>query len=629
MIRGLVWAALAALLCGGTLSGETNGDQNPDGARPVIQGLSGKVGGLSVAVEAPSKVALLPPDPASKDIDLKRMAGWAMNYLIRTPRPELNFEPVFQCHPLKCPPVPAGHDVVVPCDTDARMNWEWYYMRDVSGSKAGRDVETAFHKRLLEYVQDDGTVLAPPGAYNEADINKVYQKEDYVYHVWGATKILYALAEDFRRTANPESKAVARKIMLRLRKVAVFPVPDKCYLPAGMGALKQDGSAIPNSWNKVPAPLVEALLHDYLATGDQEALDFARAYAEGIMAGIQPGGIQIGADGNFGGGHGHGTLHALWGIAHLGVLTGEGRYTEFAKRSFDWMLTQGTGTGWFPAAPDWATNCNETCCISDMITLASLIARDGHPEYFDYVERFFRNYISNLQFIVTPEFETYYRKLNQSAGEESIRKGLEELRKFQGGIVGGSGLNDYENVLQGNASGFEMFGCCAPEGMRAIYTTWSNVIDRLPDSKLGPGGVYVNLALNRDSKLGRVVSFFPDQGRITVKARVKEEFFLRPPHWAPRDEVRAFVGGKSVPVKWSGAYVRFDGIKPGDELTITYPLLAFTQEVEGLWKKTPGLKMKFNWLGNMVVSSEPAPTNTPLFTGRPRQLPDPPEAAGK
>ena len=57
-----------------------------------------------------------------------------MNYLICTPRPELDYEPVFQCHPLRCPPIPAGHDVVVPCDTDARMNWEWYYMREVSGS---------------------------------------------------------------------------------------------------------------------------------------------------------------------------------------------------------------------------------------------------------------------------------------------------------------------------------------------------------------------------------------------------------------------------------------------------------------------------------------------------------------
>jgi hypothetical protein len=293
------------------------------------------------------------------------------------------------------------------------------------------------------------------------------------------------------------------------------------------------------------------------------------------------------------------------------------------------MLTQGTGTGWFPAAPEYATDCSETCCISDMITHAFFIACSGHPEYFDYAERYFRNYIHNLQFIVTPEFEEHYNRLHAAAGPAAIRQGLEELRKFQGGIVGGSGLNDYENILLGGTSGFAMFGCCAPEGMRATHTVWSQIIDRRPESRLGPAGVYVHLALSRESRWGRVHSFFPDQGRLTVKAAFRDTFFIRPPHWAPRDAVRAFVGGRSVGVTWSGAYVRFDGVAPGDVLTIAYPLLAFTHRVEGLWKKAPDLRMTFRWLGNMVVSCDPPPTETPLFTGRPRRLPDPPAFAAE
>ncbi len=594
-------------------------------AAPAITGLTGQVTNVRVIVAAPQTIAPLSADVPVHDVDLQRMAAWAMNYLIRTPNKDWNYEPVFQCHPLRCPPVPQIRDVVVPCDTDARMNWEWYYMRDVSGSSAGKDIEAGFHKRMLSYVQDDGTVLCPPGCYNEGDINKVYQKSDYVYHVWGATKILLALSEDYRRTGNKQSKAVARKIMLRLKKAAVYPTPDKCYLPAGMGPLRQDGTMLPNGWNKQPAPLVESLVNYFLATGDEEALDFAKAYAEGIMAGIQPGGIHIGANGDFGGGHGHATLHALWGIADLGVLTGQARYVDFAKKSWDWMLSQGTGTGWFPAAPIWADNCNETCCISDMLSIAALIGRSGHSEYFDYVERYLRNYISNLQFIVTPEFEAYYRRINAAAGKENIDKGLQALRKFQGGVIGGSGLNDYENQLMGGVSGFEMFGCCAPEGMRSIYTSWKNVIDRLPRSALGPSGVYVNMSLGRESKWGRVVSFYPDAGRLTVKAGVKDRFFLRPPQWAPREEVRAFVGAKSVPVKWSGAYVRFDKVAPGDEVTITYPLIGFSHEVAGLWKEYPKMKMTFEWLGNSVISSDPPSAATALFGGKPRLLPAPPD----
>jgi hypothetical protein len=260
-----------------------------------------------------------------------------------------------------------------------------------------------------------------------------------------------------------------------------------------------------------------------------------------------------------------------------------------------------------------------------MMSVASLIARAGNPEYFDYVERYMRNYISNLQFIVTPEFEAYYRRINSAAGEENIARGLVELRKFQGGIIGGSGLNDYENELLGGVSGFEMFGCCAPEGMRAIYTTWTNTIDRLPDSPLGPAGVYVNMSFSRDSKWGRVVSFMPERGRLTVKASTEDRYFLRVPHWAPRDQVHAFIGAKLVAPNWSGSYVRFDA-KPGDELTISYPLVEFTHQVEGLWSScAPNLRMTFKWRGNMVVSADPPATKTPLFTGKPRVLPPVPE----
>ena len=78
------------------------------------------------------------------------------------------------------------------------------------------------------------------------------------------------------------------------------------------------------------------------------------------------------------------------------------------------------------------------------------------------------------------------------------------------------------------------------------------------------------------------------------------------------------------PVVWSGDYVRFEA-SPGDELSITYPLLAFTQRVGGLWKScAPNLVVTYFWRGNMVVGSDPAATKTALFIGRPRKLPPPP-----
>jgi hypothetical protein len=260
-----------------------------------------------------------------------------------------------------------------------------------------------------------------------------------------------------------------------------------------------------------------------------------------------------------------------------------------------------------------------------MISIAVLIAQSGRPEYFDFAERYLRNYISTLQFFVTPEFETYYRARNKGAGDAQLQKGPETLRKFQGGIIGGSGLNDFENDLLGGASGFEMFGCCAPEGMRAIHMAWINTIDHYEKSPLGTAGVYVNSSFSRDSKWSRVVSFLPEQGRLTVKAAVEDAFFLRPPHWASHEAVRTFVGTRRIAPVWSGNYVRFDA-RPGEELTITYPLVGFTHEVEGLWPSaTPQLHISFQWLGNTVVGATPAPKRTPLFARTGRLLPPPPK----
>jgi hypothetical protein len=163
--------SLAGLLAGCAFPCEARADDSTPASGnapvPTIKGLTGEISDVRTVVEHSPAIADLSAGMPHSDIDLKRMAEWSMHYLARTPRMEFDYEPVFQCFPLRCPPVPKGRDVVVPCDTDARMNWEWYYMREVSGSQADKDIEEAFHKRLLAYVQEDGTVLSHPGCFKD------------------------------------------------------------------------------------------------------------------------------------------------------------------------------------------------------------------------------------------------------------------------------------------------------------------------------------------------------------------------------------------------------------------------------------------------------------------------------
>jgi hypothetical protein len=402
-----------------------------------------------------------------------------------------------------------------------------------------------------------------------------------------------------------------------------------CWFASGMGPMREDGTPVPNGWNHVPAPVVISLVELWKATGDPEALAFAKAYAEGILTGAQPGGVRFGADGSFPT-HSHATMHALWGVAELGLAIGEPRYVDFVRRAWEWMRARGTGTGWFPALPD---NCNETCCLSDMMSVAAALARAGVPERWDDVERWFRDHVATQQFFVTPDFRAYYRSLHAGRDPAKVEAALAELEKFQGGILGGSGLDELENGLLGGVSGFCMFGCCAPEGMRAIHTAWSGTLEKRGDS------IFVNMGLNVSARWGRVVSFMPDEGRMTYVVSEEAaglEVRMRPPHWAAKGAARAFRGASRIAPEWDGAYALFRDAKAGEELTLTWPLIGFTHEVGGLWRRTaPELVMRFEWKGNLVVDAAPVggrgegsrypAARTRIFSGSPALTPDPPD----
>lgn len=577
----------------------------------------GRIKGLTGYV---SDASILPmPDcpPATGDISIKLMAEWAFNYLIRSPKPEYNYQPVFQVFPLRYPSVREGDDPVVNCDTDARMDWEWYYMRDIVGDSRGADIENKFHARMRAYINADGLAIAHGGCYREDLEDAVYSEEDNIIHVWGTTKILNSLAEDYLRTQNPERLELATRIVRGLKKLFIWGDEQGepwCYAPNGMGPVDLGGKPSKNSWGTQPDPVVGPLIRFWQASGDSSALLFARAAANGIMWGKLPGGLKFSPDGSFrhGDGHGaehptldgagkvghsHATLHAVWGVGELGLVVGDENYIEFAKRSFDWMLSRGTGTGWFPAMPD---NCNETCTVSDMISIAALLGRADYSEYFDYAERYFRNYIVNLQFILTDEMREYYRRAHADRAPDEIEFQLNLLNRIQGAIIGGSGINDYENNLLGRVSGFCIFGCCAPEGMRAIHTIWRNTAVMERD------GLHVNMAFNVDNSAATVTSLLPLCGGMKVKPKHPGLVHLRVAHWANKADVLVKCSGDAVSPRWEGDYAVFDA-KVGDEITVMWPLITFTHRAQVWNVSAPDLAVTFEWEGNRAVSVNPSP----------------------
>lgn len=589
----------------------------------MIPGIPGPVLDFEI-LPAPDQVRSASTDQPAGDIDIPGMARWAMNYLLRSPRPELNYQPVFGCCPRGCPPMPDGYDPIVDGDTDSRMDWEFYYMRQISGATEGRRIEEAFHNRVRGYLGEHDICWTQPGCYLSDNI----PADSKIGNVWATTKLLKSLSISYAQSHDPAEKELARRVFVGLRSLA-FRNGRYAWFPAGFGPVGQDLNPIVLNWaSTAPCPAPEACVSYWEACGDEEALELAIACAESIidrdpelpLTGIEPDGTFIG--------HTHTTLHAMWGIAHLGVVTGNARYMEFARRIYQFMEHHGTGTGWIHEGtgpePFSGNNCSETCTTSDVVSLVSYLARSApfmgeeYAAYYDHLERYFRNHIAPCQFFITPEFEAYYRETHKAMPAETVEAGLASLRRVEGGILAGVGINDYLNDIPGDErTSFIMVGCCAPEGMRGIYTTWSNIV-RVEQAG-GAKTVYVNMCLPIETPSARVISYLPETGRMTVIAREPADFRLRPPAWVPKSEVKAWLGETEVEARWDGAYIAFDGARPGDELTITYPLATYRQQVSIF--DDPNLVATFTWQGITAVHVDPPGERFPMHTGRKPILP--------
>jgi hypothetical protein len=333
--------------------------------------------------------------------------------------------------------------------------------------------------------------------------------------------------------------------------------------------------------------------------GDPEALVFAEAMTEGFFADLQPGHLRK-RDGHIAG-HSHTQMHAIRGVAQLGALTQNWRYLDWAKTAYDFAYITGFDTGWIPelqGSPDHRDH-SETCLVADMLEIAVWLARAGQPQFWDRVDRTVRNYLVPAQFSLTPEFLTFWREINSDKSVVELECGLAGLRELEGGFLSSIAAND--RVIQahpgqshpglmdfrGQHISVEMAGCCPPSGMRAIHLAWTNTVLRTGL------GVMVNLAFDRDAPEAEVTTEMPRRGRLRVTAKMASDFFLRPPSWAPRDQVKAWRDGRELELLWGGPahdYLRFPAAQAGETLEVTWPLVRFVQRVAQRYEEAISLK---------------------------------------
>lgn len=556
---------------------------------------------------------------STDEVDMVKMAEQALNYLANNPRPDRDYECRFSFFlfndPILVPLVPSTRDLDDPVtlgDTESRMDYAFIMMREMAGGEKGRAAQEGIRRRIMKYLRDDGLCWVIPYCASP-DTDKEYAM------AWTTGKLLYSLSHQYRLTGEEHYRKLARKLFEGLRGMASWHT-GRAFYQHGAQAWHPDGCA--RGYEGHYPWVVEPVLTYFESTGDQEAFDFGLAMGEGMVCDLQPGHLR--RSNGFIGGHTHANMHTVIGVAHLGALTRDPRYIEWARVAYDHIRFRGLETGWVQEMNDlefeplWLPHTlhSETCLVGDMVAIGVYLAQSGYTSYWDHVERTVRNYLKPTQFKVTPQLEEIYHRLHPDNARANA--GLKAMRELEGGFISSPVPNDWAFSVPKDWSHHGMFGperlvldmmgCCPPEGMRGLHTAWSKAVVETPEA------VQVNLALERDAAAARVTPINSGRQGITVHAKRTGKFLLRVPAWVDRLQVMAFRSMQSIPVEWKGDYVSFADVKAGEDITIAYPSTSFRQRCiigpDG-YKQT----YRTHWVGNTVLEMTPLGNYLPMFPG--------------
>jgi len=246
-------------------------------------------------------------------------------------------------------PAEAAHDWPDFLDVPARSAETSVLLRHMTGR--GVSTEHAFFERIQSFQENDGLFRRP----------ETPTTSHSVHHEEQAMVMAALLA---RAVGDGDAAAERRLAALVDGLEATGPLP---------GAF--------------PSMLIRPLVRAYEKLGLEKALGLAQRYRALSEPCFRP-------DGSFPG-HVHGHLCVASGLTELARVTGDAELLEAMNQVYLHIRSLSTDFGFVPELTerqDDVIAC-ETCCLMDFIHLALSLARAGHPEYLDDVERAVRNHL--------------------------------------------------------------------------------------------------------------------------------------------------------------------------------------------------------------------------------------------
>ncbi len=401
-------------------------------------------------------------------------------------------------------------------------------MRIMTGSNLNQDREDAFWSFIENHTKPDGLIYYHPDQPGEPPANSYTQARTLLARI-----CCYELQPD------PETK---KNIELTIDSM----VEQKLTRGFGFG------------------PLLPAVRY-YMLTGYSNSMILSRMDFDALeQAGT------FNEDGSFGG-HFHYHSGAAIGLLAYGLITKNEALVQKIRRVYEFARSKGTDYGYFPEcvapAPWVMLISNEGCCTADMTSLAAILSRAGAGDYWDDLDRYLRNQLTEIQMKRTGFFDRIPIE-NQVSIPISLQRGeceFDDPTRFVGSFAGWAAPNDFAGPAH-----FWLQQCCLGNCPRGLYQGWESIVT--PSGS----GVRVNLLLNRSTPDLDVDSFLPYEGKLDIRIKKQTCAEVRIPGWVDLAKVNVTVDSRQAEVSWNGRYLALPSLQAGSKVTITFPVTEWT-----------------------------------------------------
>ena len=492
--------------------------------------------------------------------------------------------------------------------------------RLMSGSTQGLDVEHELMLQVMAQSWDNGLFyVAPAEGHPWID-----PQHGGLVNMGTIGRLLRGMVFYHEYNGSPLWKEHARKIFATIRdklvrydgaEYAYFPLLQldaefgeaTRYLPrSGYPAGLKDTGAFPSADVCVLGFFLLGVARYAALTGDAEATEMARKMVNTLRnsnywALADPGGSATrglietrgvaAADRAHFGGHFHEYVLGLRGMLECGMVANDADVKELARSGYEFARNFGIADiGFFPELFAPPNERGESCCVADMVILAAKLSIAGIGDYWEDVDRYVRNQLTEWQMTDRAQIE---RCVAGAGPHRATPPGETEERVIDRSFGAFSCLPSITHY----PSPWLTSSCCTQNGAQALYQAWEGIVQ-----DKGEGAAQVNLLLNRASPQVDIASYLPYEGRAVIKNKTARSVSVRIPNWVSRPDLRCHVDTQSVANQWLSNYLVFDGVEPGAQITIEFPMVE--QTIRRTFAAT-GVTYTIHRRGNTVLDISP------------------------